>query len=142
MERKLFVKWALLNSLSLVFLGVLGILFGSKIHGPSVMAVPVILSIYGFAQYGAGRIAWNEQDRRLMHEARWLPFWAWIAQMVGILSTVYGFWRILTTSTTNEQLHANIQAGGGLALIGTFVGVYVSVILIATHRLIEHELES
>ncbi len=155
-ERQLFLKFVLLNAVASVFLVALGLVYGGRVHGPSLVAVPVILLLALYAQIGAGRICWEadnlmgasfgtraegpKQRARLLHDAKYLGHWAWCAQVTGILSTVLGFWMLLSAGGGTEDLHTRILTGGGVALVGTFVGTAVSMLLVQTERLIEHEL--
>ena len=148
-ERKLFVKWAMLVAFSVVFIAALGIAYGSKIHGPSLVVIPIILLVYAYAAGSAGRICWLASgpdstprgNKRLLHDSEWLIFWAWVTPMIGIMGTVFGFWKLLAGGGTDTDLHARIQAGGGVALVGTFTGVLVSIVLTLIHRLIEHDVK-
>lgn len=147
--RDLFLKWVLLNVLALVFLTVGGLAYAHRIHGPSLVVVPLMLVVYSYAAAYAGRICWRAGDhdrsawklQRLLHEAEYLNFWVWLLQMMGMLTTVYGFWLLLTSGGTDQNLHDRILSGGGVALVGTWVGIFTSVILAASHRMIEHDLE-
>lgn len=148
-ERKLFVKWVMTTAVCNVLFVALGITYGSKIHGPSLAVIPIILVTYTYAAGVAARICWYASDdltpvspKRLLHDAEWLIFYAWVTPMIGIMGTVFGFWKLLAAGGTDADLHARIQAGGGVALVGTFTGVLVSVALTVMHRLIEHELKT
>lgn len=147
-DRKLFTTWAFINCLTVVFLGAMAIVYGHKIHGPSLVIIPVILVVAAGASAFAGRICFELGERvtpkrkeHLLHKAKWLTFWAWVTPMIGILGTVFGFWKLLTGGGSNSDIHARVQSGGGVALIGTFVGVVCSVVITGIHRMIEHELE-
>lgn len=153
-DRVLFLKWLLLNALALVGFVALGVTEHGKVHGASRVAIPIILAVFAWASYGAGRIcwaagglgekAWIDGGRgdweELLHDANWLSYWAYACQILGILSTVYGFWTLLAAGGSTADLGSRIQSGGGVALLGTFVGVLTSLVLTFEHRLIEHEL--
>lgn len=153
-DRPLTLKWALLNALAVVFLAALAARFHSSVHGATLVVVPVILALGAYASSIGGRLCWRGDTlgqagsltevtsarRRILHEAVYLEFWAWVAQMTGILSTVIGFFILLSSASDVDSLGTRIQEGGGTALLGTFVGVYVSLILAMEHRLIEHDL--
>lgn len=148
-EKKLFLRWALLNVLALVFIIALAVTYGGNVHGPSLAVIPVIIAITAIASTFAGILCWNAPPARpgslnarsILHDAKYLLFWAWVSPMIGILGTVFGFWRLLTGGGTDADLHQRIQAGGGVALVGTFVGVFSSILLTATHRMIEHDFD-
>lgn len=144
--RPLALRWALLNALAIVLLIVLGAEFHSHVRGATLVVVPVILLVGAYASLIGGRLSWRIDGGdvtrlRALHEARYLEFWAWVTQMMGILATVIGFFILLSHSGADTtDLGTRIQVGGGTALLGTFVGVYVSLVLMMEHRLIEHEL--
>lgn len=145
--RPLFLKWALLNALAVIFLTVLGVEYHDQLRGAPLVVTPLILAVAVYASALGGRMCWRAEGAspfardRILHEARYLSFWAWVCQMVGILSTVIGFWLLLQGDGSTEQLGDRIQEGGGTALLGTFVGVLASLLLAMEHRLIEHDLE-
>ncbi len=148
--RRLFLKWALLNALAVIFLVVLAVEYHEHVRGAPLVVIPVILALAAYASAFGGRLCWEsdgvepgtKRAARIIHEARYLSFWAWVCQMVGILSTVIGFWLLLGDGdATGAQLGEKIQEGGGVALLGTFVGVFASLLLAMEHRLIEHDLE-
>lgn len=157
-DRMLFLKWLLLNALALVGFVALAALEHGRVHGASRVAIPIILLVFCWASAGAGRICWRASappgtaslkgylltgktlKDTLLHDANWLGYWAYACQILGILSTVYGFWTLLAAGGSTADLGTRIQAGGGVALLGTFVGVLTSLVLTFEHRLIEHEL--
>jgi hypothetical protein len=150
------LKWALLNALSVVLLTVLAIEFHNRIHGVALAVVPVILLVGAYASSIGGRLCWRADNLKhdlrgmrhlatrerslILHEAQYLEFFAWVCQMAGILSTVIGFFILISSGGDVTNLGNRIQSGGGTALLGTFVGVFVSLILALEHRLIEHDL--
>lgn len=137
----MFVRWALLFVVSLVALTGMGITYGGRVTGPSLVAIPIIAIVFISASLFAGLLCWNaDADPEVtVHRADWLTFWAWVTPMIGIMGTVFGFWSLLTAGGNNVDLHNRIQNGGGVALVGTFLGVLSSVILSAMHRMIEHD---
>ena len=149
-ERKLFVRWVLLSAVSVVAMLALGIVYGGRIHGPSLVAISLILLAYAASSVLAGRLCWElgephefvEANRdEILHRAKWILYWAWLAPMVGIMGTIFGMWSLITSSGTSSDLHARIVSGGGVALAGSFIGVLVTVFLTTAHRMIEHEIE-
>lgn len=154
--RPLFTKWALLNGLLAVGVAGLAAHYGSRVHGASLISIPAIVIAYLYASTLGGRIAWDadstprpnastrdylweKRARDLLHRAHWLGFWAWTCQILGILSTVFGFWLLLSQGGDTTTLGHRIQNGGGVALTGTFVGILCSLALQMQQRLIEHD---
>ena len=146
--RRLFLKWLLLNALAVVLLLAAGVEYHDRIQGSSLVVIPLILAVGAFASTTAGRLCWVvgndgfDDNKRVLHEARYLPFWAYTCQMLGILATVIGFWVLLSAGGEGTEIGDRVQEGGGVALLGTFAGVFVSLILVMEHRLIEHDLEA
>ena len=149
MSRPLFLRWLLIQALSIAFLVGLAVEYGHFVKGASFVAVPVILLIGGAGSAVAGRICWELDSRRsvlALNRAKTglenVSFASWTCQIVGIMSTVFGFWLLLGESGDTSNLGDRIQEGGGVALVGTFIGVFCSLVLALEERLIQHELES
>lgn len=153
-EKTLFLKWSLLNAVFVVFLVVLGITFGGRIHGAPLVVIPVILALAGFATGYGGWLCWRVdayKDRRrtdsyetpvrarILHDAAYLDHFAWVAPMLGILSSIAGM-SILLSGSDPAQLHDRITSGGGAIFYGTFVGVLTMLLLKQEERMIEHSL--
>jgi hypothetical protein len=146
-ERTLFLRWALLNVVAGMFLGSLGIRYGARVHGPSLVAVPLILAVWAYASAIGGRICWHTDGVlpgtraavKLAHDAKYVRHWAEQIQYMAMLSTVFGIWVLLTSQ--GGDLHDRLLAGGGVAFSATFVGIFASLILMQTQRMIEHSLE-
>jgi len=146
-ERTLFVKWALLNAVFIVFLVVLGLTFGGRVHGAPLVTIPVILAVTVWGSLYGGRLCWRAGDEgltggeaeRIIHEAAYLDHWAWVAPMLGILSSIAGM-SILLSSNDAANLSDRITSGGGGIFYGTFVGVLAMLLLKHEHRMIEHDL--
>ena len=147
-DRSLFLKWLLSNALAITVLAILGIVVGGRLHGAPLVAIPIILLIFAYANIRAGMICWKAdgvkpgtpEAHRLLHESEWLRHWSWNAQTAGILCAVVGFFFILTGGGDNTDLHDRILQGG-IIFTGTFVGVFVSQVLEHIKRMIDHDLE-
>ena len=143
-SKTLFLKWCLLNSLAIVFLVYLASQYAGRLHGPSLIAVPVILLAYAWAQGIAGWICWradNPQVSRkwLLHEAKYVHHWAEQIQYLAMLATVFGIWTLLTDHGGN--LHDRLLNGGGVAFSATFTGIFCSLILMQCLRMIDNDLD-
>lgn len=144
MSRPLFLRWLLINALALSFLVGMAVPYGHFLTGPSLVAVPVILLIGAAGSAHAGRICWwidtHHANRAWAKKTvENVSFVSWACQIVGIMSTVFGFWIILGESGDTGSLGQQIKEGGGVALVGTFVGVFCSLVLALEERLIRHE---
>lgn len=146
MRQRLFLRWALINVLLALGLIAGAARFGGQLSGATLVMIPLILAVFGFASAHAGRLFWRLENSsvarsRIRHEAEYLGFSAWTTQILGILSTIAGFWILLGGDHTQvAELGNRIQAGGGVALLGSFVGVLCSLVLTLGHRMLEHEL--
>lgn len=141
-KKPLFLKWLLLQAVAILSIAAIGAAYGGRIHGISLAAIPIILATFTWATFLGGRACWwlgKNKDRTALREAQYLNFWGWVCQIEGILCTIFGFWVILTQGTDTEALGERIQNGGSVALAGTFVGVFCSMILAMEERMIEHE---
>lgn len=145
-DRPLLLHWLLYNVAAIAGLIALAVTYASKIHGPSVAVIAIIIIITFSASLFGGRLCWAlDTDRRTftrsktIKNAEWITFWAWTTPMIGMMGTVFGFWRILTAGGTDTDLHDRILSGGGVALSGTFIGIISTIFLSLIHRLIDHE---
>lgn len=141
MNRQLFLKWLLLQAAAVSVLIGLGAAYGSRLGGSSLVAVPLILTVLAGASSYAGYFIWRwpylapADDRR--NTLEWLSFSSWLCQMIGIMATVFGAWELLGGAGSAAELGERIQGGLGVALMGTFVGVFSSIVLELERRLIE-----
>lgn len=146
-DRSLFLKWALVNAVAAVFLIVLGVTFGGRIHGAPLFVIPVILLLAAYGSAYGGRLCWRADGvqpgtrtaDRIIHESLYLDHYAWVCPMLGILSSIAGM-SILLSSNNAATLADRISSGGGAIFYGTFVGVLAMLLLKHEQRMIEHEL--
>lgn len=153
-DRKLFVQWLLLNAFAAAVMVALGVSLGGRVHGAAAVAVPAIFAVFLYGTAVGARLCWLAAEvgdpdlvghgfrLYLLHRAHNLSFLAWVCQIMGILSTVLGFWVLLSgqSGAQTAELATRIQSGAGVALAGTFVGIVASLVLTLEHRLVEHEL--
>jgi hypothetical protein len=147
--RTLFVKWALLNAVFIVFLVSLGVVFGGRIHGAALVTIPLILLLAAYGSAYGGHLCWRAGGehvdelptrRSIIHASLYLDHWAWVCPMLGILSSIAGM-SILLSNNDATTLSARISSGGGAIFYGTFVGVLAMLLLKHEQRMIEHELD-
>lgn len=154
-ERPLFLKWLLLNILTTVFFITAGVEFHSKIDGGSRIAVPIILLLFLSGSIYGGKLCWRASDNwvqtaialgerpkeldRIQHDALYLEWFAYRSQIAGIIATLLGFYVIITHGGSQGDFNTKLQ-GGAVALLGSFVGVLCSLILLQIERWIDHEL--
>jgi hypothetical protein len=152
-SRPTFLKvWLVLLAAS-VALGGAGVAYGGRLHGSALVVISVILAVFLAATFYASKIAWDSEAAIkadggvftgycdiLMMRARWVYFAVWVCQIIGIMGTVFGFWVLLSDADTAATLQARIEEAGGVALGGTFVGVFCSLVLAIQHRILESRL--
>lgn len=136
-----FLRWLLIQVALVLLLAGLAAVYGGRVEGVSLAAVPLILLVYaGFAAY-AGRLA-RLTDRGRQKSIRdrlpWVEYGSWTCQILGILCTVAGFWIIFSDGADAEALLGNIKDGVGVALMGTFIGVLCSKALALQERMLDH----
>ena len=138
-DRPVFLRWLLLNAVALAASG--GTLWelAGRIHGASRFALPAIGLVYAAGAHQCGRAAWLADDgdfRTGAHLLDNVTLASWVAQVLGLLSTVAGFWIIFSGSSV-DSLPNRISSGAGVALTGTFAGIFVSLVLTLGHRVVE-----
>lgn len=152
-DRPVFLRWLLLNALAVAVSAATVAELASRLHGAARFAIPVIALIYVAGAYVSGRAAWETDllpspaamvRKRLrdsiLHQLENVSVLAWVAQVVGLLSTVAGFWIIFAGNAGSDPsaLSDRITNGAGVALTGTFAGVFVSLVLTLSQRVVEH----
>lgn len=149
-ERPLFLKWVLLNALVAVFFITAGVVYHNKIDGGSRIAVPVILALFAAGSAYGGKLCWrgsnlkrvNPADeykaKQILHDALYLEWFAYRSQIAGIIATLLGFYIIISHGNAGD-FSTKLQ-GGAVALLGSFVGVLCSLVLLQIERWIDHEL--
>lgn len=147
-RKTLFLKCLLVTGLTGVVLLTMALKYGSRIHGPSLAVIPLILLVAGRAVYESLKLAWLSDGKieigereALVHTARWLNFYAWLAPMIGMMGTVLGIWLVLTSSGSVANIHDRLLNGGGVVFAGTFVGILAAVTITTLHRLLEDALD-
>lgn len=144
-DRKVFLKWCLLNALAAVFFITAGVVYHSKIDGGSKIAIPVILLLFASGSAYGGKLCWRAdtadafEAQQILHDALYLEWFAYRSQIAGIVATMLGFYVIISSGGTNSDFQTKL-GGGAVALLGSFVGVLCSLILLQIERWIDHEL--
>lgn len=142
--RPLFLRWLVLQACAVAFFAGFGAAYGGRVSGPSLVAIPVILSVFALASLYAGRLCWRGDSapstparQAILHDAEWVSFSSWLCQVAGIMATVFGVWELTQSQGDATVLVARIRSGLGVALMGTFVGIACSVVLEKEKRWIE-----
>lgn len=143
-DRPTFLRWLLLNAVTVSAVAALGAAFGGRVHGVAIFASAAICAAYLAGAVACGREAWASDagaySWEIAHRLEWVSMAGWACQILGILSTVAGFWVIFSNGVDPQQLASRIESGAGVALTGTFLGILASLALALGHRIVEHSL--
>lgn len=152
MGRHLFLRWALLNTFSVMLFLVLGIGFVGRVEGAPLLVAAATVVLAAATSAYCGRLCWlagsprmrRLSDRELIHRAEHVYFAVGLCQLMGLLGAAVGFYLIATSSSSDDATHAvgNIIDGLGTGLVATITGVLCSVVLAVEHHALVHHLES
>lgn len=134
---QIFLKWALINVLFLLALGVGMVSYGGKVEVAGKVATGVVILVYLAASAMSGYAAWRMDLGKRLHLARNLPHLSLaieISPMIAMLGTVGGF-MIAFGSSAGDVQHRVIGASTGLA--ATLVGISCTVVLMVIRHLLE-----
>jgi hypothetical protein len=133
-ERKLFLRWVLVNGL--FALGIIGakLSYHGHIHSVGQLAIAGVLSIYVVTAAYCGVLAWQENLRGSSHISLAID----LCPMVALLGTTGGFLIAFGAATSDIQ-HRVLGASTGLA--STFVGIACAIILMINRHLLRSGIE-
>jgi len=146
-RRPLFLRWVVLQSAVVTMLVAAALAYGGRLHGASLVMVPVILAVLAGASCYAGLLAWRldagvSPNGGLRH----LWFAAGVCQLLGLLGTVAGFYAMFNDTTgssdataASSDLAARVTHGASVALSATFVGILASIVLLLEHHVLDRE---
>lgn len=159
-SKPLFLKWALINVLAVVFAILLvtaGFLAG--VHGPPLLATIAIgVVTVGYSAYG-GYLAWRADAalpfnflpavrqaalKDIAHDADHVFHAIWLCQILGIIGALLGYREMAhSSSNTTDPTQAvhSVFVGLGNGLTATLAGVLASLLFFALHRLIDHPVQ-
>jgi hypothetical protein len=144
--RPLFLRWVVLQSVVVTLLAATALAYGGRLHGASLVMVPVILAVLAGASGYAGLLAWR-RDVGVSPEdgLRHLWFAAGTCQLLGLLGTVAGFYAMFNDgggtsgSEVSSDLAARVTHGASVALSATFVGILASLVILLEHHVLDGE---
>jgi MotA/TolQ/ExbB proton channel family len=158
---KLFVKWHLINTLSVLTISSAMVIGWQTFRSSDVIAqafVVAALLIYiaasvkcGFLSFHAGRAqisfgAFNFHRKAIVHEADFIRIAAEISPLVGLLGAGTGIYLSLTANTQSldqahlQQVVFNCMRGAGVAFLPTITGIFVCASLLLQHWTLTHGL--
>jgi hypothetical protein len=145
----LFLRWVLFQSVVATLLVAAGLSYGGRLHGASLLVVPLILAVLAATSGYAGLLAWRaDQGQSVVGGLRHLWFAAGACQLLGLLGTVAGFYAMFengngssagAASAASSDLAARVTHGAGVALSATFVGILSSLVILVEHHVLDDE---
>lgn len=156
--KKLFLKWFLINVVTLVIVGIMLWLFhqyaGRLSLAGQIISV-VIGLIYLRTAIRAGALSWRadspsdvQTSTQLIHEADHISFAANECPYLGMMGAVAGMIVVLSTflitsdASHLQQILGTAFAGAGTAFIPTLLGIFFRGVLTWQHQIITHELRT
>jgi hypothetical protein len=142
--RPMFLRWVVLQSVVVTLLAAAALAYGGRLHGASLVMVPVILAVLAAASGYAGLLAWRLDGGTPTNGGlRHLWFAAGCCQLLGLLGTVAGFYAMFNDhgggSTASGDLAARVTHGASVALSATFVGILSSIVVLLEHHVLDRE---
>lgn len=133
MNRPLFLRLLLLDSLFGCALAAARLSYHRHIHPAGLVAVTAVLVLFAVGAAACLWLAWRGKDARILDDigilSERLPG-------VAMLGTVSGFLIALSANTGDVQERA---VGASTALAATFVGIACWLVLGLQHRMLERE---
>jgi hypothetical protein len=125
-DRKLFLRWALINVLFVASLVTADISYSGSIPTPAKLAIGAVFSVFAVASAYAGKLAWDEQKDEKHHLSEAIG----LCPMVAMLGTVAGFLMALSSDSSDVTNFQQKVAGASSGLLATFVGISCAVVLV------------
>jgi hypothetical protein len=141
----LFLRWVGLQAVVATLLAAAALAYLGQLRGASMMMVPLILAVLVGASAYAGLLAWRADDGTSPSGGlRHLWFAAGVCQLLGLLGTVAGFYAMFNyggaaKATASSELATRVTHGAGVALSGTFVGIFASIVILLEHHVLDGE---
>ena len=159
-KKRLFLKWALINTVA-TFLAAVALFLGiPQAHGVSGVTqamAGLIGLVYVLTTLYAGYIAWNVDKAcgikaalaHWRHDAKHIKVSASTCPLMGIVGSVIGMFILLSANAANvsdaEGLKKVVEVGMGgigVALIPTMLSISAAYVLLWEHHVIEHDIDS
>lgn len=146
----LFLRWVLFQSVVATLLIAGGLAYGGRLHGASLVVVPLILAVLALTSGYAGLLAWRADEGLTVRTGlRHLWFAAGVCQLLGLLGTVAGFYAMFenggsgaaSSATGSSDLATRVTHGAGVALSATFVGILSSLVILLEHHVLDDDVD-
>jgi hypothetical protein len=144
----MFLRWVVLQSVVVTLLLAAVLAYAGRLHGASLVMVPLILVVLGGASGYAGLLAWRLDDGTPPDGGlRHLWFAAGLCQLLGLLGAVAGFYAMFNegdggssdAASASSDLAARVTHGAGVAGSATFVGILSSIVILLEHHVLDRE---
>jgi hypothetical protein len=148
MRHPLFLRWVLFQSVVATLLIAAALAYGGRLHGASLVVVPLILAVLGLTSGYSGLLAWRADEGVPVRTGlRHLWFAAGVCQLLGLLGTVAGFYAMFEnggtsasgSATASSDLATRVTHGAGVALSATFVGILSSLVILLEHHVLDDD---
>jgi hypothetical protein len=158
MKRPLFIKWLVIQILTIIILWIawsFGQNFILELHPVSKVMVGVVLLVALLMTIYSGTLCWrvdtdNLQSRRhlafLKHQSLHIVFAAEVCPNIGLLGALIGFFVLLSTnlhvdvSQFKEATNAALESLG-IAFAPTIAGVFFRITLLWQQHLLAHDID-
>lgn len=153
MKRKqLFLRWAVINMVVAPLLGILGMLYVSKIHSAPLIVTLIILAITIAASLYCGRLAWMADDvlergkcdelKKIKHAIEHIHLAAYTCQVLAMLGAAFGVYFVTSVGADSAASAAkDITQAMANGLLATISGVLCSLLLLLQAHCIKHPIE-
>ena len=143
MNRPLWLRWLLANSLAVVGAVALGLGFVRHIHGAPLVVVAIIVVITAAASAYAGRLFWNldtnPAEPGLEKKVQHVDSVVYTCQVLAALGAILGVY--LTASSGGSSAEAAVSGvldAMANGLLATFTGILCSLLLYWEHHFLKH----
>lgn len=125
-DRRLFLRWALINTLFGASLITAAISYSGSVPTPAKLAIGAVFSVFAVASAYAGKLSWDDGKDEEHHLSEAIG----LCPMVAMLGTVSGFLMALSNDSSDVSNFQQKVAGASSGLLATFVGISCAVVLI------------
>ena len=160
MQKRLFLRWTLINTLAVLLFGALALNFVHRASGAPLVVASATLAVAAAMSVYAGVLSWRADavlERRqrtgpdgrdiaatLVHKAKHVGFAERTCQILGLVGAGVGFYIISQSGDAASASAAaeDIVDGLGQGLLATMTGVLASLVLSLEAHVLVHALEA
>lgn len=130
LSRPLFIKWLILQALTISAAIPAVLFYNQGIHPVALVAVGLVLSVYGAATAYCGFLCWNERRRGVNH----VDLAIQLCPMIAMLGTASGFLIAFSGDISNVQQRVT---GASTGIIATVIGVACTILLMVQRHMVD-----